>query len=238
MRASADGRQRKAGLRWPLIFLLGGAVMAGLGGDEAAVAVGRGHLRATRVARERAVDTLKAAFVQGRLTMDEFDERIDQALDSHTYAELAMVTADLPAGLAGPPPPRQPGRRRVNHAVRWGASGLVTPAALAAAFVFSSLRGASGYEVVAFVLAFCYFIFWVSVGTGMLWQWHCMSLPTAKMCVRCAHTAAAHRMPGSCAVRPGALKLWSRCPCAGYVPPGRSPKTAPDDHDELVVVGS
>jgi len=213
-------------------------VVAGMGGGQAAVSVGRGHLRATRVAREQAVDTLKAAFVQGRLTMDEFDERIDQALASRTYAELATVTADLPAGLAGPRSPRQPGRRRVNHAVRWGASGLVTPVVLAAAFVFSSLRGAGGYEVVAFVLAFSYFVFWASVGTDMLWQWHCMSLPTARMCVRCAHTAAAHRVPGSCAVRPGSLKLWSRCSCAGYIPPGRSPQTADDDHDELVAIGS
>jgi hypothetical protein len=220
-----------------LIFLLGGAVMAAPG-EEKAAAAGRGHLRATRVAREQAVDTIKAAFVQGRLTADEFDERIDEALVARTYADLHAVTADLPAGLAGPRPSREPGRRRMNNAVRWAASGSVTPAVLAAGLVFSSMRGRGGYEVVAFVLAFAYFVFWLSVGTDMLWQWHCMSLPTARMCVRCAHTAAAHRVPVGCAARPGSLKLWRRCRCAGYVPPGRSPRTADDNHDELVAVGS
>ena len=38
--------------------------------------------------------------MQGWLTKDEFDARIGQALASRTYAELAAVTADLPAGPA------------------------------------------------------------------------------------------------------------------------------------------
>jgi Domain of unknown function (DUF1707) len=207
--------------------------MAGPGDDKA----GRGQLRATRVAREQTVDTLKAAFVQGRLTMDEFDARIDQVLASRTYAELATITADLPAGLTGPPPARKP-PRPMSNAVRWGVSGFVTPAVLAIAFVLSSLRGAGGYEVVAFVLAFAYFVAWVSVGTDMLWEWHCMSLPTARMCVRCAHTVAAHRMSASCTARQGSLTLWRRCPCVGWVPPGRSPETADDNHGELVDIVS
>jgi Domain of unknown function (DUF1707) len=212
-------------------------MMAGPGDKKAAAAVGRDHLRATRVAREQTIDTLKAAFVQGRLTMDEFDARVDEALASHTYADLAAVTADLPAGLAAPRPPRK-SPRRMSNVVRWGASGLVIPAALAAAFVFSSLSRAGGYEVVALILAFVYFVSWLSVGTNMLWEWHCMSLPTARMCVRCAHTAAAHRMPDSCAAQPGSLRLWGRCPCPGFVPPGRSPEAADHDHGELIATRS
>ena len=46
------------------------------------------------------IDTLKVAFVQDRLTKDEFDARISQALASRTHAELAAVAADPPAGLA------------------------------------------------------------------------------------------------------------------------------------------
>jgi len=42
---------------------------------------------------------LKAAFVQGRLSKDEFDLRVGQALASRTFADLAVLTADLPAGL-------------------------------------------------------------------------------------------------------------------------------------------
>ncbi|MGH3181339.1 MAG: DUF1707 SHOCT-like domain-containing protein [Streptosporangiaceae bacterium] len=198
--------------------------MAGSGDEKAATAAVRGRLRASHADREQMIDTLKAAFVQGRLTKDEFDARIGQALVSRTYAELATVTADIPAGLAGAPPRRKLPRRRVNNAVRWGASGFITPAILAAAFAFASLRGDGGYGAVAFVIAFVYFVFWLSAGADMLWQWHCMSLPTARMCVRCGHTLASHRAPASCAVRLGSLKLQSRCPCAGYVPPGLSPE--------------
>ena len=84
--------------------------MAGPGdGLEAA---GRGHLRASHADREQVIGTLKAAFVQGRLTKDEFDLRVGQTLAARTYAELAALTADLPAGLAAPcRPGALPGRR-------------------------------------------------------------------------------------------------------------------------------
>ena len=156
---------------------------------------GRGHLRASHADREQIIGTLKAAFVQGRLTKDEFDARVGQTLASRTYAELATVTVGLPAEPASAQPPRKQPRRRPGNAARWGASGLVTPALLAAAYVLASVRGGAGYEVVALLIACGYFIFWLSAGADMLWQWHCMSLPEAGMCVRCAHTEAAHRAP-------------------------------------------
>ena len=58
---------------------------------------GRGDLRASHADRERVIGTLKAAFVQGRLTEDELGERAGQVYASRTYAELAEVTADIPA---------------------------------------------------------------------------------------------------------------------------------------------
>ena len=88
-------------------------------------------LRAARADRERVIDLLKAAFVQGRLARDEFDVRVGQALVSRTYAELAAVTADIPAELIGALPRRAPvrARRRIpfNTAVTGGAcmAGLV-----------------------------------------------------------------------------------------------------------------
>jgi hypothetical protein len=74
-------------------------VMAGSGDEIAAGTGGRGHLRASYADREQVIGTLKAAFVQGRLVKDEFDLRVGQALAPRTYAELAALTADLPAGL-------------------------------------------------------------------------------------------------------------------------------------------
>jgi hypothetical protein len=201
--------------------------MAGPGEVKAADAAGRGRLRASRAERREAIEVLKAAFVQGWLAKDEFDARIGQARASRTHAELAAVTADVPAGLGGIPPRKL---SRVNNAVKWGASGLIVPVILVAAVAFASVRGDGRYAAVAAVIAFAYFVSWLSVGTDMLWEWHCTSLPAARMCVRCAHTAASHRTPASCAARLGSLTLWRRCPCAGYVPPGLSPATADLDH--------
>jgi hypothetical protein len=200
-------------------------MMAGPGYEKAAGATRRGHLRASHADREQTIDTLKAAFVQERLTKDEFDARIGQTLAARTYAELATLTADIPGGLTGAQPPPKPSRPRANRAVRWGTSGFITPAILAAAFVVGSLSGDREFAAVAFVIAFVYFVFWLSAGADMLWEWHCMSLPSARMCVRCAHTAASHRAPAFCAVREGSLKS-RRCSCTGYVPPGLSPEAA------------
>ena len=55
-------------------------------------------MRAASADRERAVDVLKAGFTEGRLTQDEYNERIGQAYAARTYGELAAITADLPSG--------------------------------------------------------------------------------------------------------------------------------------------
>ena len=197
-------------------------MMVGPGDSKAAAH--RGHRRGSHADREQMIDALKAAYVQGRLTKDEFDGRIGQTFTARTYAELAVITADIPAGLAGAQPPPQPRRRLGGNAARWCAAGFITPAIIAAAFVVASVRGAGGYEVVGFLIAFVYCMVWLSIGTNMLWEWHSMSVPAAGMCVRCAHTAASHRTPAACTVRLDPLNLRRRCPCAGYVPPGTSPE--------------
>ena len=78
--------------------------MAGPGDEMAAGAAGRGRLRASHADREQVIDTLKAAFVQGRLSKDELDMRVGQALASRTYADLDIVSADIPAGVVAAPP--------------------------------------------------------------------------------------------------------------------------------------
>jgi hypothetical protein len=50
--------------------------------------------------REQVIRTLRAALAQGRLTDDEHDARAAQATASRSPAELAALTADLPADLA------------------------------------------------------------------------------------------------------------------------------------------
>lgn len=79
----------------------------GPGDQMAAAPDDYGRMRASRAEREQVIDTLKAAFVQGRLSKDELGERVARALVPVTYAELATLTDDLPAKLTPVAPPRQ-----------------------------------------------------------------------------------------------------------------------------------
>jgi uncharacterized protein DUF1707 len=54
------------------------------------------HLRASDADRERVAETLREAAGDGRLTMDELDERLDAVYAAKTYAELVPITQDLP----------------------------------------------------------------------------------------------------------------------------------------------
>ena len=98
---------------------------------------GYARLRASRADRELAIATLKAAFVQGRLTKDELDERVGRALVPLTYAELAALTSDLPDDLAAARRPREDGQsmaRLQSSAAKAGVfAGLVVGVAVVAA---------------------------------------------------------------------------------------------------------
>ena len=71
--------------------------------------VARSELRASHEDRDRVVELLRVSAGDGRLTAEELDERLEQAMTARTYGELARLVADLPAeGPAGSPatPPR------------------------------------------------------------------------------------------------------------------------------------
>ena len=118
-------------------------------GDERAAAAGGGdRLRASHADREQVIDALKAAFVQGRLDKGEFDARVGQAFISRTYAELAALTADIPAGPAASPPPRRPARARVHVSIKTGVGAIV------AAVMLEALRlGATWSQTVLAIFA-------------------------------------------------------------------------------------
>jgi len=68
----------------------------------------RGNLRASDADRERVANILREAAGDGRLTMEELDERLDAVYAAKTYAELEPITRDLPAaGTAHAPVPAQ-----------------------------------------------------------------------------------------------------------------------------------
>jgi hypothetical protein len=67
-----------------------------------------GRMRTSRADREQAIDTLKVAYVQGRLTKDELDERLGRALVRLLPA--AACAHGRPPGRADPvAPPSQDG---------------------------------------------------------------------------------------------------------------------------------
>ena len=65
---------------------------------------GKPELRASDEDRDRAVEMLRAAAGDGRLTAAELDERLGVALTARTGGELAALTADLPEVRAGSQP--------------------------------------------------------------------------------------------------------------------------------------
>jgi hypothetical protein len=135
-----------------------------------------GQLRTSHADREQAIDLLKAAFVQGRLTKDEFDLRVGQVFASRTYADLDALTADIPGYVTSAEPPakhaREPGRvLSFKTAARVGAVGASPSVASAAVVVMQTsgvpavagvvLVGLTGVFVAGLLAALLMFLSWV-----------------------------------------------------------------------------
>ena len=105
-------------------------------GPQNPAAAGRDRLRAGHADRKQVIETLKDAFVQGRLTRDELDARAGRALAARTCADLAALTADIPPA-AGPARPPAPARRRplARAAARSGLCLVIAAAAVRLAFL-------------------------------------------------------------------------------------------------------
>jgi len=77
------------------------------GQSDLPATVAGGELRASHADRDQVVELLRVAAGDGRLSAEELDDRLERALTARTYAELAALTADLPAtpGAAAVVPP-------------------------------------------------------------------------------------------------------------------------------------
>lgn len=62
------------------------------------------ELRASDADRERVAEVLRDAVAEGRLDMEEFEERLEATYKARTYGELTPITRDLPAPGVAPPP--------------------------------------------------------------------------------------------------------------------------------------
>lgn len=124
-----------------------------MGGDETAGSKSR--MRASREDRERVVGVLKTAFVQERLTRDELDTRVGQALAARTYADLDVVTASIPAGhdpaqspLPMPVHPYRPVRTAVKGSV------IAIAGTAVAAGIFAGVMGRDPAAAAIVLIAF------------------------------------------------------------------------------------
>ena len=140
-------------------------------GPEDPRAAAYSRLRASDADREQVIDTLKVAFAQGRLTLEELDLRAGQAFASRTYADLAAVTADLPARRAEARPlpklsqaqGQAPGQAQESTVIRWGLG--VGAGVLSAMIAADKLTGNDvvGNVTVYLLMAYCLFVL-ISVG--------------------------------------------------------------------------
>jgi hypothetical protein len=108
-------------------------------GPHHPAAAGRDQLRVGHADRGEVIEVLKDAFVDGRLTKDEFGARADQALAARTRADLTALIADLPPippwpgpDPAGPVRPPAPVRR-------WPLARATTKSAICLVLAFASM---------------------------------------------------------------------------------------------------
>jgi hypothetical protein len=66
------------------------------------------EIRVSHADRDRVAEQLRIAAGDGRLTMEELDERLEAALSARTGSELARLVTDLPAATGGGALPAQP----------------------------------------------------------------------------------------------------------------------------------
>ena len=149
------------------IGLLGVPAKMTAGAPEMAGAAGRGRLRASHADRDQVIDALKAAYVEGRLTKDEFDARVSQSLVSRTYAELAGATVNLPATPAAAQLARKP-ERGPQPVPRPGPVIMAGTMLMAAMIEAAFLTGNAIVFVAAFTTLITYLITMFIGGTQML----------------------------------------------------------------------
>jgi DUF1707 SHOCT-like domain len=92
-------------------------------------------LRASNADRDIAADMLCAAVADGRLTLAELDERLEDVLRARTLREIARRIADIPGSplpVPAAPARNRPARPRPPAETRWSLlqSLLAVPAAV------------------------------------------------------------------------------------------------------------
>jgi hypothetical protein len=91
------------------------------------------QMRPGHADRDKVVERLQEAFADGRLSDDEYEERLQRALSAKTFGELSVLTRDIPgdrlpqpmSGRFPVPMGRRPDMRPVASAALGGAGYLL-----------------------------------------------------------------------------------------------------------------
>jgi hypothetical protein len=124
---------------------------------------------------QQVIEALTAAFIEGRLSKDEFDHRVGQALAA--YAELKAIAADIPAAptTVSPVPSAAEQSEVARQAYNRGlvARGTFVAAGAVMVAVFMLVTAISGNPFVGFIaggaLAAVMVVFLGAFSTFLLW---------------------------------------------------------------------
>jgi hypothetical protein len=128
-------------------------------------------IRASDGERQSVVDVLRDAYTDGRLTLDEFEERMSAAYAARTWTDLRQLTADLPVEpLLGADLNHQP--RVVPPATRPHRPGRERPLGhlLPVLFIWILIEAATGSSDFAAALSVV-FIFLLACRIGHSKRW-------------------------------------------------------------------
>ncbi len=157
--------------------------------------------------REQVIAALKAAYVQGRLTKEEFDLRVGQALAM--YAELDALTADIPAAPPAVTARAELAREAANKKmIKQGTAGVA-----GLTFVLVTALGAPHSPALAVIVAALLTCFVTVLAAGLL------TLLSWAIDRRSGTQGAGGGRPAHCSA-PGAADQQGRQPELGQDPPG------------------
>ena len=131
------------------------------------------QLRMSDAEREEAATELGEHFAQGRLTSDEYAERLDRIWAARTYGQLGPIFRDLP-GRYGPPAPARDSAARRPTSWSGGMSpwrrGLPTPLFVVLA-VLVVLTMVTHLPLILVGLVVAYFVFGRRRGAARARRW-------------------------------------------------------------------
>jgi hypothetical protein len=123
-----------------------------------------GGARVGDVERNACVEQLTRELVAGRLTEEEFDQRVEQALQARTRAELSDLTADVdsgPSGARGSSVARRPSAPVVSLSGRDVAVGSAFAAVIGVVTFFIGMQMDYGDRALTWLLLWLF-----GVGSG------------------------------------------------------------------------